>query len=120
MERSNRGKEFISIIKRSEAAKVYIKDITYIESEARKIHIHTADAEYSVYRKLDEIADILPENFYRCHKSCIINLEKVINMKDRFIYFECGACIAICADKYAKAVQTYKGYLIKHEKNDNT
>ena len=119
MERKNEAREFISVISRSEAAKVYISDIIYIESEARKIHIHTADGNYSAYRKLDEIVDKLPENFFRCHKSCIINLEKVINMKDRVIYFECGDSLAICAEKYTKAEQAYKGYLIRNEKNSN-
>ena len=45
--------------------------------------------------------------------------EKVINMKDRVIYFECGDSLAICAEKYTKAVQAYKGYLIRNEKNSN-
>lgn len=110
-------KDFISIIKRCEAAKVYIGDIIYIESEARKLHIYTENGEYSVYRKLDEVAERLPENFYRCHKSCVINLDKVAHMKDRIISFEGGKSIGICAEKFSKAVQTYKGYLLRHEKS---
>lgn len=117
MKESDDLKEFISVIKRAEAAKVYINDIIYIESEARRIHIYTADDKYSIYRKMDEIAEKLPADFYRCHKSCIINLSKVKNMKERLIYFECGTALSVCAEKYTKAVQAYKGYLIRNEKH---
>lgn len=119
MPNTKERREFISVIKKSEAAKVYLNDIVYIENEARRIHIHTENDTYSVYRRIDEVASLLPENFYRCHKSCIINLDKVNNMKNRIIYFEGGKTVGICAEKYAKAVQTYKGYLIRYEKSRN-
>ena len=109
------NRQFIPIIKRGEIGKVYICNILYIQSEARKIHIHTVEKTQSVYGKIDDVEPMLPENFYRCHKSCIINLDKVENMKDGYIEFENGDKISICREKFVKAFQKYRGYLISHE-----
>lgn len=108
-------REFIPIIKRGEIGKVYICDILYIESEARKIYMHTVEKIQSIYGKIDDVEPMLPENFYRCHKSCIINLDKVENMKDGYIEFENGDTVCLGREKFVKAFQKYRGYLISHE-----
>lgn len=52
--------------------------ILYIESNLRKIKIHTPTSVYTCYESLTGILKQLPEyKFSRCHQSYIISLEKV-------------------------------------------
>jgi two-component system response regulator AgrA len=54
--------------------------IIFIETSPRvprKVILHTDNGMYEYYGKLDEIQKQLDKNFYRCHKSYIINLNAV-------------------------------------------
>lgn len=109
-------RQYIPIIRASEIVKVYFDEIAYIESELRKINYHTDERMYSVYAKLDDVAERLPESFYQCHKRCLINLEKVKRMSDNTIYFENGKSISIGQNNFIKAKRAYKVFLM----NDTT
>ncbi len=52
--------------------------IIYLESDKRviKIHLDNGDS-YSCYMKLNDLAELLPENFVSCHKSYVINTFKI-------------------------------------------
>lgn len=102
---------YLPIVSASEVVKVYLDEIVYIESEVRKIHYHTEDGIYSVYAKLDEVAENLPENFFRCHKRCLINLEKVKRMSGNTIYFENGSSIIMGQNNFIKTKHAYKIFL---------
>lgn len=55
-----------------------IHTILYIESNLRKVVIHTTETTYYCYRKLDEIEEILKHNnFVRCHQSYLVALDKI-------------------------------------------
>ncbi len=55
-----------------------IRSILYIESNLRKLTIHTSHATYYCYQKLNDIAETLDgEGFVRCHQSYLIALDKV-------------------------------------------
>ena len=105
-------KSSIPVINRSEAVRVYTSDILYIENDGRKIHIYTENGDISTYRKIDEISGLLPPAFYRCHKSLMINLEKVTKMAGGVIYFGNTASYKLGRENFSKAIQTYKRYLI--------
>ena len=52
-------------------------DILYIESRAKKVEIHTAGAAQAIeiYAAMDELEGQLGENFYRCHRAYIVNMD---------------------------------------------
>lgn len=55
-----------------------IHSILYIESNLRKLTIHTQKSTYTCYQKLNEIAETLKyDGFVRCHQSYLIALDKV-------------------------------------------
>lgn len=56
-------------------------DILYFESFDRKISVVTAKKTYSCYDKLQRITDILPAGFCRIHKSYIINMHHVRELR---------------------------------------
>lgn len=109
-------KAFIPIVKAREAVKLFIGDILYIESDGRKIAVRAGEETYCMYAKLADIEEFLDTRFYKCHSRCIINLEKVIRMKNQEIIFEGGEQIYISRQKFTDAIRFYKGYLLKKDR----
>ena len=56
---------------------IEVEKIKYIESNKRVVIIYEEDLKRRIYGKLDEIEEMLPSNFVRCHQSYIVNLEHV-------------------------------------------
>lgn len=47
--------------------------IYYLEAREKKIFVRTLNEEYGFYASLEELAEKMPENFMRCHRSFIVN-----------------------------------------------
>ncbi len=60
-------------------------DIFYLESEKRKVHIHTVNGIYDVYEKLDELTERLDNGFVRCQKSYCVNLSYVTELQQTYV-----------------------------------
>ncbi len=70
----DRNKLTFSFSNKQDYYNISYKDIIYFESDNRKIIIHTVKGDYEMYGKLSSIIDDLPPlNFFRIHKSYIIN-----------------------------------------------
>jgi len=108
-------KIYIPIINRSEIHKVFIENIMVIEQKLRKIIIYTDTEEkrYSRYGKLDEIVMFLDDRFFRCHHSYLINMKKVVKMREQTIFFEGGVQVAIGREKFHVAKQKFAGFMIQ-------
>lgn len=66
-----------------------IDEILYIEKVGNKSIIYTENSKQSTYKTLDSLLKELPTNFKRCHKSYIVNENKVssIDKKNGYIFF---------------------------------
>lgn len=53
------------------------RDIYYMESREKKIFVRTLNDEYGIYHTLDQLEQELPKNFVRCHRSFIVNKDKI-------------------------------------------
>lgn len=51
---------------------IKINNIKYIESDKRVAIIHEKDIVRKIYAKLNELEELLPKQFIRCHQSYII------------------------------------------------
>lgn len=80
-------------------------EILYIKRDGMKLIFHTANRDYDTYSSFNKLQDNLPKNFIRCHKSYIININKVINVDPvtNMIYFDKESCCSI-GPKYKKEV----------------
>lgn len=65
---------------------IKIKQIIYIESEKRKVHIYTESGKYSFYSKLSDIENLLNQDFVRCHQSYIVNVNKIEKLGEKLIH----------------------------------
>ena len=56
-------------------------EINYIKRDGMKIVFCTDSRDYEIYSSFNKIQDSLPENFIRCHKSYIANIDKISNIE---------------------------------------
>lgn len=81
-----------------------LASIIYAVSDKRKIHIHTSNAVYDTYEKLDELQKRLGSSFVRCQKSYAINLHHVCEMDISSFRLTNGASVNI-SKPYRKAAK---------------
>jgi len=104
-------KNYIPVITKSEIAKVFVDSVMLIEQELRKTHIYTVEDEYFPYGKIDELSKYLDKRFFKCHQSCIINMEKVVKMREQTVFFENGLKVVMGRDKFHNAKQYFAIYI---------
>lgn len=54
-------------------AKLFYRDILYLEARNKMICIRLNSVEYSIYGSLSDLEERLPDTFIRCHRGFIIN-----------------------------------------------
>ena len=64
--------------------------IQYIQKDGMKVIFHTDTRNYETYSSFAKISEELPNNFVRCHKSYIANINKITNVSsvDNTIAFD--------------------------------
>lgn len=65
-------------------------EINYIKKDGMKLIFCTPSHNYEVYSSFSKIENCLPDNFVRCHKSYIINMNNITHFttNDNFVNFE--------------------------------
>ena len=61
--------------------RIPIEEILYFEAREKKIFARTLNEEYGFYGTLSKLSGELPENFIRCHKGFIVNINKTISFQ---------------------------------------
>ena len=51
--------------------------IYYFEARDKKIFVNTGNREYSFYDTMDNLCEILPQSFVRCHRSFMVSKAKI-------------------------------------------
>lgn len=82
-----------------------IKDILFIESSAtpHKLTVHLFNSQVSYYGTIKDAEDLAP-NFFRCHKSFVVNKDHIqsINKKTRELHLTDGETI-MCSIPFMKS-----------------
>ena len=88
-------------------------DILYIESRAKKVEIHTTGAAQAIeiYAAMDELEGQLGENFYRCHRAYIVNMDCITEYDSESITLTNGARVYLTKKKYGEFVKAYMWHL---------
>ena len=63
--------------KNGEISTIPLSEIIYIESRGHTVFVYTKAKSYIYYGKLGSITEQLPENFLQCHKSYLVNMDKI-------------------------------------------
>lgn len=75
---SNNTNKFLKID--NKGTFVDLNDIQFIEKRGMKLIYHTFNRDYETYNSFTKIEENLPENFVRCHKSYIANINNISNI----------------------------------------
>ena len=69
-------------------------DIQYIKKDGMKLIVCTPNKKYETYSSFSKIQNCLPDNFVRCHKSYIANINNITNIEanTNTIRFENSKC----------------------------
>lgn len=85
---------------------LYYKSILYIyrETEDRKLVIVTDTNKYMVSMNIKDILPILDSRFIQCHRSCIVNSQRVQakNYKEGYFTLDTGEKVYMLSRKYKK------------------
>jgi len=60
-------------------------DIFFIQKNGKKAIIKTKEKNYEIYCSFSSISNNLPDNFVRCHKSFIVNINKISSVESNNI-----------------------------------
>ncbi len=82
---------------------VRTRDILYIESRGHSCVIHSLEQEFSVRGSIDELAAGLDEDFFRCHKSFLLNFAHVVELRDRVFRLDSGESVPISAANLSRS-----------------
>ena len=82
---------YIIIQKEKEIFKLNIKDVYYIQAHPTKAHtvqIVTEEASFNMLQNLSDLENQYGENLMRCHRNCLVNLDKVksIDFQERILF----------------------------------
>lgn len=94
---------------------ISINDILFIETKAKGIVMHTEEGTYISDEKINELESLLEKyDFFRSHKSFLINLNAVEKIDKQFAYFVNKKKAYISVRKYA---ETKRKYIVAKKKN---
>ncbi len=94
-------KNYIIIKNKSNTYKINSNEITYIEVQKKDMLIHTINKNFQVKYSLEKVEkDLNIDTFVRCHKSFIVNLSYVENIKSNIAILESGEEVAVSRYRY--------------------
>lgn len=69
-------------------------EVKYIKRDGMKLIFHTDARDYEIYSSFAKIQNKLPNNFVRCHKSFIANVDNITKVEpmDNVVYFNTSFC----------------------------
>ena len=89
---SGSNKKFIRIDNKNTI--ISESEVNYIKKEGMKLIFHTISRDYEVYSSFLKIQGSLPNNFVRCHKSFIANIDNITKVEpsSNMVYFNSSSC----------------------------
>ena len=87
--------------------------IGYIESDRRKVRIHVGGEVIEAYAALIDMADQLPDSFVQCHKSFLVNMDHIVELRSDNLVLCSGACVPVSQKKRKATREAFFRYLGK-------
>lgn len=111
MQCENMEEETIPIKFKNQISNVKVDEIRFIESNKRIVYIHTESGREQCYTSLNALELQLPEKFLRCHKSFLVNMDKIKSFSRTGIVLYSGEEIGISRTKIVESKKKYFTYI---------
>lgn len=111
-------KKFV-IRKRQGVYALQLNDILYMEKKLRKIKVYVditccpGESTIEFYGKFPEVMMQLDNRFMYCHRSYVINMDKIIIMSDNRIYMTNNQDVYMGRNTFFRAKKIFNSYLKK-------
>jgi len=103
---------YILIKNKSNTYKIYLNDIKYIEVQKKNISIHTIHKRIDIRYSLEKVEkDLNSDKFVKCHKSFIVNLCFIENLKSNSLILENGEEVPISRYRYKDVKLSFLKFL---------
>lgn len=106
-------KHAIAIRQGTSVIRVPFEQILYLEVINRKIYLHKKEESFPFYGKLDELEPALPDTFFRCHRSYIVNFDHVQHYKKEEIWLDNEHAVPLSRRRYQAFGLAFMYYLKK-------
>lgn len=94
--------------------RILLSDLVWAESKDKVCILHARSGEYRTYLKLNELERLLKDRrFLRCHRSFLINMDEVADMKNGFFYMSDASVIPARQMERARLREAYEDYLFE-------
>lgn len=101
----------IKITIRNKMIIIALNEIKYFERDLRRTIIHLRNKNYYTYENFKTYLQKIPDNFFECHRSFIVNFNEVQQyQRNRFILKD-GTVIPISRSHEKKAKEAFGSYL---------
>lgn len=89
-------------------SRIKTSEIVMFEASGRQSIIHTENGEYHIYRRMDDLEiDLRPHGFLRVHRSYLVNMGFIRNIKNYSVELTSGARFSIPKARYRKVLREY-------------
>ncbi|NLD19797.1 MAG: LytTR family transcriptional regulator [Clostridiales bacterium] len=101
----------IVVRKRGELHALRPEEVIFMEKELRKITAHTVHGKIEFYGTFSKLIPSLDNRFMCCHRSFIINMDKINVMAGNSIFLVDGPRILFGRATYERAKKVFSAYL---------
>ena len=99
-------REFILVSRERQKKKLFLDDVYYFEIRGRTATVHGAEGIFTWYEQIGELeAKLRDKDFFRCHKSYLVNLKYVAAYNRQEAILENGEAIVIAKRRYEEFCQ---------------
>ena len=90
---------------------VYESAISYAESSKHTIIVHTDTGDLVIYCKLSELLEQLSPGFCMCHKSYIVNMDRITALRRTEVMLDTGKVIPVSRSRHLEFKDIYFDYI---------
>lgn len=102
---------YITVRCKGEFKKLDISKILYVEAHLREVRIVTEQEKVVAYNRFSEVCAMLDNRFVNCHKSFLVNIDKVSQIYRLQFILKNNAVIPIAMARYDEVRRQYLTYL---------
>lgn len=103
---------FLCVSNRRRIVNILYDSIFYLESDRRVVMVHEEKQSHIFYEKLDALEERLGPPFLRCHKSFLVNMDKIHTFVPGAILLTDGREIPVSQNRYAQARAAFVQYAV--------
>ena len=86
-------------------------EISFIESDRRKVRIHQGQEVIEAYASLAELSEKLPPSFVRCHKGFLVNMDYIAELQSADVRLRSGELVPLSQRRRSAVRESFIGHL---------